>query len=66
MLRNLKAEILKCNIDVTAIADKLGIKPDTFRRKLNEDISMSLKECTTIKEMFFPELSLDYLFQKSV
>jgi hypothetical protein len=64
MLRNLKAEILKSNLDNEVLARALGVKSDTFRRKLNEDISISLKECTTIKEKFFPDLSLDYLFRK--
>lgn len=64
MLRNLKAEILKENIDITAMAETLGIKSDTFRRKISEDISMSLKEIKIIKEHFFPDKSLDYLFSK--
>ena len=65
MLRNLKAEILKNNLDIEVMARALGVKKDTFQRKLNEDISLSLQDCRTIKETFFPDLSLDYLFRAS-
>ena len=64
MLRTLKAEIYRQKIDLSSIADKLGIKPDTLRRKLSENISISLNEMRIIKTTFFPNFSLDYLFQK--
>lgn len=65
MLRTLKAKILEKNLDLTVMAETLGIKKDTFSRKLSEDISISLSECWQIKDAFFPDLSLDYLFRQS-
>lgn len=64
MLRVLKAEILCNDVSIESLANALEVKPETLRRKLNEDISMSLKEIKIIKDRFFPDKSLDYLFSK--
>lgn len=60
---NLKAEMKRKHISRQDIADLLGM---TYRSICNrfKKTDWRLTECIKIKESFFPEFSLDYLFTK--
>lgn len=53
----------RSKIKKTMLADALGVTPTTLSFKLNGKSNLSLKECVEIKKNFFPDKSLDYLFQ---
>lgn len=52
--------------DVTAqkIADTLGIKLDTARRKINGDIPVSIVDCQKVAALFIENNEVDYLFKQ--
>lgn len=62
MFPNLEAEMARGKITQSSIALSLGITPTTFSFKLNGKAPISLKECVKIKNTFFPDKTLDYLF----
>lgn len=62
MFPNLEAEMARCRITQSCIASLLGVTPTTLSFKLNGKSPISLKECTKIKNEFFPDKTLDYLF----
>ena len=61
-MKNLKAEMAKADITVEAIAEALGIHRNSASNKINGKSKFTIKEAFEIKTMFFPTLSLDYLF----
>lgn len=61
-MKNLKAEMAKANITVEAIAEALGIHRNSASNKINGKSKFTIKEAFEIKTIFFPTLSLDYLF----
>lgn len=64
MYKNLKIEMLKQNITVKDIAEKLQINTATVCKKINCKIGISLNDCILISEMFSTNNSIDYLFKK--
>lgn len=44
------------------LAEILEVTPTTLSLKLNGKSTLSLKECVKIKNMVFPDKTLDYLF----
>ena len=60
---NLKAEMRRDGITQAEIANALGMSRDNFCMKVNERIPTTISEATDIKRKFFPELSIDYLFE---
>lgn len=61
-MKNLKAEMAKANITVENIAEALGIHRNSASNKINGKSNFTIQEAFEIKTMFFPTLSLDYLF----
>ena len=61
---NLKGEMAKRNITAEKFAQLLGIHRNSVANKINGDSSFSIEEAMKIKEEYFPELELKYLFQK--
>ena len=59
---NLRAEMARRNINIQTIADTLGIRRETASRKLSGKQSIGLNEAFKIKETFFPEVDIWYLF----
>ncbi|MDR0308557.1 MAG: helix-turn-helix transcriptional regulator [Coriobacteriales bacterium] len=59
---NLKAEMARNGITQIQIAKALSMSPDNFRGKLAGRVKFSLDEAQEIKNAFFPQKSLDYLF----
>ena len=62
---NLKGEMAKRNIKVEDIANELNIHRNSASNKINGDTSFSIEEAVKIKDTYFPDLSLKYLFAKS-
>lgn len=61
---NLKGEMAKKSIKVEDIAHVLQIHRNSASNKINGDTSFSIDEAVKVKEAFFPELSLKFLFEK--
>ena len=62
MYLNLNAEMARKKVTQLEIASKLNINSSTMSDKLNGKADFKLKECKDIKKIFFPNCSLDYLF----
>lgn len=62
MYANLKAEMARNNITLDNIAEKLSLNISTVSAKLNNYNRLKYCECVTIRNNFFPELTIDYLF----
>ena len=62
---NLKAEMRRDGITQAEVASALGMSRDNFCLKVNERIPTTISEATDIKRRFFPELSIDYLFESN-
>ena len=64
LYNNLKAEMSRTKITQDDIAGILHITRYTFSKKMTGKNEFNLKEILEIRNTFFPELSLEYLFQK--
>ena len=62
MFPNLEAEMARSKITQLQMAEMLQVTPTTLSFKLNGKSSLSLKECVRIKQLMFPDKTLDYLF----
>ena len=63
MLHNLIFEISVHKIKKKEIAAALDIDEKTLRAKLNGTTQFKANEMLKIKDTFFPDLTLDYLFE---
>ncbi len=61
---NLKGEMAKRRIKIEDIANVLQIHRNSASNKINGETSFSIDEAVKVKETFFPELSLKFLFEK--
>ncbi len=61
---NLKGEMAKRRIKIEDIANVLQIHRNSASNKINGETSFSIDEAVKVKETFFPELSLKFLFGK--
>ncbi len=61
---NLKGEMAKRSIKIEDIANVLQIHRNSASNKINGDTAFSIDEAVKVKEAFFPELSLKFLFEK--
>lgn len=64
MYSNLKAEMARNNIMIKDIANVLNVRYATVSDKINGKYRFYLDEAEKIKLHFFPNLPLEYLFQK--
>lgn len=62
MYRNLAAEMVRKGVRKKDIAELLGVRYATVIEKTNGKRRFYLDEAVKIKEAFFPDLSLEYLF----
>ena len=65
MYPNLAAEMARNGIKRKEIAEKLDVRIGTIYDKLNGKYSLTLDEAFFIRETFFPNHTLEYLFAKS-
>lgn len=63
MYRNLEAEMVRHDISRKDIAKFLNLRYATIVQKLNGTYSFKLNEAMLIKKEFFPDLTMEYLFQ---
>lgn len=63
MYRNLEAEMARNNIKLQELADGIGINISTASAKMNIQNRFRLDESKRIIEKFFPDLTMDYLFE---
>lgn len=62
-LNNLKAELVKRGIKQYVIAESLNMTASNLNRKLAESVPFMRDEMYAIRGRYFPELTIDYLFQ---
>lgn len=62
MYGNLLAEIARKNLRKKDIAKEAEIQVFAFSKKLNGKKDFTVEEADRIHDLFFPELSLHYLF----
>lgn len=62
LYRNLKAEMGRNNITNSDIAKCINKDVSTVSAKLNAPNRITLNECIKIKNKFFPNLTIEYLF----
>ncbi|HHX63135.1 MAG TPA: hypothetical protein GX707_20855 [Epulopiscium sp.] len=62
MFPNLRAEMARKNIKNTDIAKELTVTYDSISNKNRGKTEYSLSEVLKIRNVFFPGMSLDYLF----
>ena len=62
MYSNLKAEMTRFRITNAMLAATIEVDPATMSQKLNIPDRLKLCEAKSIKEKWFPNLSMDYLF----
>lgn len=65
MLRNLKAEMARQNITGQDIALFLKVREATVYDKINGRYDFKFTEALAIKRHFFPNCSLEYLFDRT-
>ena len=59
----LESEIILRKISKKDIYSLLGLQANTFTLKLNGNLRFSLDEAIRIQEIFFPDISVNQLFQ---
>lgn len=64
MLRNLKAEMARQKITGQEIALFLKVREATIYDKINGKYDFKFTEALAIKRQFFPNCSLEYLFER--
>ncbi len=64
MLNNLRAEMVRRNISAKDIAKVLGIGDRAARDRLAGRVQFSIDEALAVRNNFFPELDIDYLFMR--
>lgn len=62
MYANLEGELRKKNITRQMIANDMKLNVSTVSRKLTENGRLKLNEAYKIRDLYFPSLSIEYLF----
>lgn len=62
LVLNLKAEMLRHQISQKTIQEFLGCSESTLRKKLNGYSQFTMREAVAIRNKFFPDMTIDYLF----
>ena len=65
MLHNLKVEMTRINLSDAALARTLHKTDKTIREKKAGRSQFSIDDARLIRDSFFPELTLEYLFEQS-
>lgn len=65
MYKNLEAELKRKGITRADVAEAVGINIATVSEKLTKENRLKLSEAMKIKDCFFPDLSLEYLFAEA-
>jgi len=62
MHSNLKAEMARKRLRVIDIANCIGKTEKTAGNKISGKCAFTMTECAAIKNAYFPDLSIEYLF----
>lgn len=65
MYANLKREIFIKGITQVSLAKALGIRTNTLAHKMRGKTEFKASEMITIKREFFPDKTLEYLFDEN-
>lgn len=65
MHSNLKAEMARNSVTVKDLAKAIGKTEKTASAKICGKYDFTLPECIEIRNRFFPDCSIEYLFQPS-
>lgn len=63
MFRNLEAEMVRKGVSKKEMAALIGVSYNTICNKIKGKQKFFYDEAVKIREHFFPELSLEYLFE---
>lgn len=64
MYRNLRAEMARSNVTIRDLATRLGMRYATLSDKINGHFRFYYDEALQIKNEFFPDCELEYLFER--
>lgn len=64
LYKNLRAEMARNRLTVGDLAKALNVRRATVSDKINGKRRFYYEECLKIKKTFFPNLSIEYLFDK--
>lgn len=64
MYRNLEAEIKKSGISFADMARKLGLSDLDLQKKINGQSEIGFGEAMIIRNLYFKEMTLEYLFER--
>ncbi|QQK78189.1 XRE family transcriptional regulator [Salicibibacter cibarius] len=65
MLRNLRAELARRSILVKDVAELLNVRAATVSDKINGYYDFTYDEAYLVKRTYFPDINIEYLFEKS-
>jgi len=63
MLYNLKAEMARKNIKHEDIRNVLGLSQRAIGNRMQGKVAFKLPEAQIIRDTFFPDLEIEYLFE---
>jgi len=63
MFHNLSAEIKRTGLTNKEFAEKIGIHPGTFSRKLHGKVDFTLSEIKIVVDYFKHQFTAEYLFE---
>lgn len=66
MLMNLKAEMTRHRVTGCELASYLDLREATISSKINGKTDFTVNEAFEIRNKFFPNYSLEYLFKKEM
>lgn len=66
MFMNLKAEMARTGVTQVDVAARLEMSQGNLNKKINGTTPMTIKEAMAIKALFFPDMTLDYLFESDL
>lgn len=64
-LDNLEAEMKRKKISRSDIARTLGVSYRTIHSRFNGESEWGYSECVQVRDTYFPDMELSYLFQTS-
>lgn len=64
MLHNLQAEIARKKVLQAEIAKAISVSDRTIRKKMTGETKFTFPEARKIRDTFFPNMELDYLFKE--
>lgn len=63
-MKNLKKEMAAEKVTIDDIAEALTIHRNSASNKVNGKYSFTIEEAFLIRDVFFPKMTLEYLFTK--